>query len=52
MPQPLYSQEKSPLYTLNRKFGGPQNCSGHFEGEKSAVGMAVFIIISRKVAQE
>ena len=32
--------------------GSPQNCSGHFEGEKSFVGLSVFMIMSRRVAQE
>jgi hypothetical protein len=32
--RPLYPQEKSPWYTLNRRLGGPQNRSGHGGGEK------------------
>jgi hypothetical protein len=32
-PRPLYPQEKSPLYPLDRRLGGPQNRSGHGEGK-------------------
>jgi hypothetical protein len=33
-PRPLYVREKSPLYALNRKLGGPQGQSGRRGEEK------------------
>jgi hypothetical protein len=33
-PQPLYSQGKSPWYTLGRRLGGPQSRSGRGGEEK------------------
>jgi len=34
MPQPLYSQGKSPWYPLDRRLGGPRSWSGHGGEEK------------------
>jgi hypothetical protein len=34
-PRPLYPQEKSPWYQLDRRLGGPQNRSGRGGEEKN-----------------
>jgi hypothetical protein len=34
--RPLYSQGKSPWYTLDRRLGGPQSRSGHGGEEKNS----------------
>jgi hypothetical protein len=34
MPLPLYPQEKSPQYALDRRLGGPQSWSGQLGEEK------------------
>jgi hypothetical protein len=36
MPQPLYTQGKSPWYPLDRRLAGPQNWSGHSGEEKNS----------------
>jgi hypothetical protein len=35
MPQPLYSDWRSPLYPLDRRLGGPQSRFGHSGGEEN-----------------
>jgi hypothetical protein len=34
--RPLYPQEKSPWYPLDRRLGGPQNWSGRGSGEQNS----------------
>jgi hypothetical protein len=34
--QPLYHQGTIPLYTLDRRLGGPQSWSGHSDEEKNS----------------
>jgi hypothetical protein len=36
MPRPLYPQEKSPWYPLDRRLGGPQSRSEHGGEEKNS----------------
>jgi hypothetical protein len=35
-PQPLYPQEKSPCYPLDRRLSGPQSLSGRDDEEKNS----------------
>jgi hypothetical protein len=35
----LYPQGKSPWYPLDRRLGGPQNCSGYGGEEKNSQGL-------------
>jgi len=40
MPQPLYPWGKNSQYPLDRRLGGPQNCSGCGDEEKNSQPLA------------